>query len=208
MNNVSAKETRCIEKSHETRLAAAKSRLADLKKNGIPFDSPVSGLAGGITWNESLGGKIKQIAILPLALLLVLLLIAMTPIAYIFYLWEVYQKRGELEREVQALETESLSDEVPDKKNVESMWRLHGLDEREYSLDEQLNLLDTWIGILYGEDVTKNLGLKQRVNEIAERRVMINLPYYQGEEGAAHFRLAPPVDSLVRQLSEEFPVYK
>ena len=63
----------------------------------MQFDSPIRGLTCGITWNESLGGKIKQIAILPLALLLILLLIAMMPIAYIFHLWEVYQKKKELE---------------------------------------------------------------------------------------------------------------
>ena len=81
------------------------------------------------------------------------------------------------------------------------------MEDRIYSRDERLNLLDAWIGVLYGQDVTKNLGLKQRVDEIAERRVMINLPYYQGEEGAAHFRLASPVDSLVRQVSKELPLY-
>ena len=60
MNNVSDKERCCIEKSHEARLAVAKARLAELKKNGIQFDSPVSGLAGGIEWKENIGGMAKR----------------------------------------------------------------------------------------------------------------------------------------------------
>ena len=49
-------------------------------------------------------------------------------------------------------------------------------------------------------------GNQNRVNQTIT--VSANLPYIQGKEGAAHFRLASPVDTLLRQLSEELPSYQ
>ena len=207
MGFASNNERDCIEIACQARQAAATARLAELKKNGVPFENPISDLAGGITWNESLVGKLKQIALLPLLLVYVLVAFAMVPIFYILNLWDVYLKKKELKREIKALEVESLSDEVPDEKDVKSLWRLHGFEERECSLDEKLNLLSDWIRTLYGRDVLMNLRLQSRVDKIAEIRVKVNLPYYRGEEGAGHFILAPTVDTLLRQLSEELPLY-
>jgi hypothetical protein len=140
-------------------------------------------------------------------LIFVLVSYAVTPISYILHLRKAHQKKKELEREIREIETESLSGQVPDEKDVESLWRLHGLDERECSLDMRLTLLDAWISILYGKGVSENVGLRSRGEGIAERRFNINLPYYQGKEGAPHFLLASPVDTLVRQLSDELPPY-
>lgn len=207
MENVSDKERCCIEITHQARLVAAKARLAELKKNGVPFENPISDLSGGITWNESLVGKLKQITLLPLMLVYVLVSFIMTPIAYVLHLWQSYNKKQKLRREIKALETESLSGQVPEEKTLESLWELHGLDECESSLDERMNLLSDWVDTLYSEDVSKNLRLKSKVEVIVARRFKINLPYYQGKEGAAHFLLTPPVDSLLRQLSAELPPY-
>jgi hypothetical protein len=204
---ISNMERECIEMAHQARLSAARSCHVELEKNGVPFDSPVSGIASGINWNETLGGKIKQIAIIPLALLFVLFLMAMTPIAYILHLRKVHKKRKETEREIQTLETELLSEQVPDSKDVESLWRLHGLDERKYSLDERMSLLSSWIDILYGKDVSQKLNLKSRVAEIADRSLKANLRCYE-DMGAPHFRFASPVNSVVYQVTKELPLYQ
>jgi hypothetical protein len=208
MENASNKERRCIERSLQARLAAAKTRLAELNKDRIPFDHPLRGITGGITWNKTIVGKIKQIALLPLVLLFVLIAYASTPILYILTLWELLQKRHELKMNIKALEAESLSDDVPDEKTLGSLWWLHGLEDRDYSCDERVSLLDTWISVLYGEDAATNLRLQSRVAKIAEQNYKVNLPYAQGKEGAAHFILASPVDTLLRQLSEELPLYE
>ena len=207
MENVSDEERCCIVISHQARLAAANARLAELEKNGIPFDSPISGIAGGIEWEENIGGRIMQAAILPLVLVFSLFLYVMTPVAYIQHLRKVHQKKKELEREIQAIESELLSDQVPDRKDVESLWRLHGLDERKYSLDERVNLLSNWIDTLYGKDASNNLRLKSKAEDIAERNFKANLPCYEDKD-APHFRFVSPVDSMARQLSEELPPYQ
>lgn len=207
MNNVSNKERTCIEKSHEARLAAAKARLAELEKNGIPFDSAFSGMIGRIEWHEGIVGKLLQIALLPLELVFVLVAIVMTPIAYIKHLCKIRQKKKEIEKEILVLEAEQLSDQVPDVKDVESLWRIHGLDERKYSLTERASLLESWVGVLYGKDVSDKLRLKFRAGVIARRNLRANQCCYEDMD-APHFRFASPVDTLVRQVSEELPAYE
>ena len=107
-------------------------------------------------------------------------------------------------REIKTLETVSLSDQVPDEKTLGELWGLHGLEERNYSSGERLNLLDTWIGILYGEDVSKDLRLQSRVEESRQRQMKANMPYYEGKD-SPHYHFASPVDSLIRALSKELP---
>ena len=207
MNNVSDKERCCIKKSHEERLAAAKTRLTELKEGGIPFDSPVSGIAGGIEWKEGVVGKLKQVAIFPVTLLLLLILVLLMPFAYAGHVLKLHQKKNELEREIREIDAESLSDKVPDEKDVESLWGLHGLDNRKYSLDERVNLLDAWIGVLYGNDASNDLRLKYRAEQIAERNFKANLACHE-DKNAPHFLFVSPVDSLARQVSEKLPPYR
>ena len=47
---VSNKERGCIEKARLTKLAAAKIRLAELRKDGVTFDNPLDGFTGSIEW--------------------------------------------------------------------------------------------------------------------------------------------------------------
>ena len=207
MNNVSSKERCCIEKSHQARLAAAQDRLLVLEKKAIPFDGPGLSLADGIEWKENVISTIVQIALLPLILLLDLVAISITLITCVLHSWKSHNYKQMLKREIKALETESLSDQVPDKKDLESLWMLHGLEKSKYSSNERLCLIETWIVILYGTDETKNINLKQKANEISKRQMKANLHWYE-DKGAAHFLFSSPVDSLIRQLSEELTPYQ
>ena len=204
---MSDKEQSCIKHARQARLSAAKARLAELRKDGVQFEGPGIRLTGGIEWKESIGGRIQQIALIPLFLVFVLIEYAMTPIIYILNLLNTHQKRKELEREINKLETELLSDQVPDEKDLESLWWLHGLEERKYLSDERLSLLGGWIDILYGEDVSKDLRLQSRVEESRQRQMKANMPYYEGKD-LPHYHFASPVDSLIRALSKELPEYE
>lgn len=104
------KEQECIEKSLVVRLTAAKARLAKLQKEGIPFDreNPLSGIIdgvrGGITWEEKISDKIKQILLLPLLPIVLLLVSVLLPFIYITHLWDVHKKKQELKKEISELE--------------------------------------------------------------------------------------------------------
>ena len=50
LDMVSNKERGCIEKARLTKLAAAKIRLAELRKDGVTFDNPLDGFTGSIEW--------------------------------------------------------------------------------------------------------------------------------------------------------------
>ena len=206
---ISNKERDCIEKARQARLDAANARLVDVKKNGVPFDSPADGLTWKwkFKWDEKLGDRIVQIVLLILLPVMFLLLFVMTLIAYIFHLWVTHQKKRELKREINELESEALSGQVPDEKDLESLWWLHGLEDRKYTSDERLNLVSDWVGILYGTDAPKDLRLQSRVDESRERQMKANLPYYEGKD-SPHYHFGSPVDSVIRTLSAELPEYE
>ena len=79
--------------------------------------------------------------------------------------------------------------------------------KHKYSFDEMMNLLAIWIEILYGKEVLEKLGLQSRVKDIVTCFANSNRPYYEGKKDAPHFFFRYPVDELIRELSEELPVY-
>lgn len=205
---MSNKERACIEKSRKAQLVIARARLEELRVNGITFDSPVGGFCSGMEWEENPSERLKKFALLPVALVLMAFLLLLTPCMYILHLWDVYNRKRGLKSVIRKLEKEALSTQVPDEKVLELLWELHGMGTYEYPFAERLNLLGSWIDILYGKEVADNLGLKTRVDEISKRHMETNRSYYEGKDGAPHFFFMPPVESLIGALSEELPPYQ
>jgi len=204
---ISNKEHDCIIKAHQAKLAVAMARLAEHRKDGVLFDNPLEGFTGRIKWKEDVGERIIQMALLPLGLVLVLFLLLMIPFIYVVNVWAWYANRKELKSEIKALEEEPQSDQAPDEKDLESLWWLHGLEDRKYTSDERLNLLGGWIDILYGEDVAKDLRIQSRVDESRQRQMKANRPYYEGKD-SPHYHFGSPVDSVIRTLSKELSEYE
>lgn len=131
----------------------------------------------------------------------------MVPVAYILHLLEVQNKKRSLKTEIAGENINPTNTETPTIKTLESLWQLHGLDEYKYSSEERLELLSEWIEILYGKRIAEGLNLNQRVEAMAIRHAEANRPYYEGKSDAPHFYFVSPVDSLIRELSEELPEY-
>lgn len=203
----SIRELQCLEKAHEARIASARRRLEDLRKNGVPFDSPLSGFSVGIDWKDEPRERTKQILFMPIAFFLVVFLALMVPVMYILHLLEVQNQKRSLKTEIAGENIKPTNTETPTIKTLESLWQLHGLNEYKYSSAERLELLSKWIEILYGKKIAEGLNLNQRVEAIAIRHVEANRPYYEGKSEALHFSFVSPVDSLMRELSEELPEY-
>ena len=199
-------EKECIAQSRKAKLLAAKNRLIELEKNGVRFDGPTSGL--GIKWKKNVAGIITQILFLPVALVLVLFLFAMTPFAYVSHFQEVSKKKQQIKDEIQKLESEPLSAQLPDEKVLLYLWKLHGLDKLKYSYDERINLLAIWIEILYGKGILEKSSLQSKFDEIAKSHGRLNKPYYDGKKDAAHFLCINPFDALIHKISEELPAYE
>ena len=204
----SSSEQKCIEKAYEARVISAQNRLEDLRKNGISFDSPLSGFSGSIEWKEERKERIKQILFIPIALMLVAFMVLSVPVVYLLHLWEAHNKNKSIKNEITANCQNITNIEVPKIKTLELLWHLHGLNEYQYDSAEKIELLKIWLEILYGEENTKSLNINQRVKTISGRHVKANIPYYQGKEGAAHYHFVSPVDALIRELSDELPEYE
>jgi len=205
-SSISAKEQTCIIKSHEAKIISAKSHLKQIKENGIPFDNPVSGFTG-FKWEESIAGRIKQTILLPFVFILIIFLFLLIPFAYISHFRKVNHKKQEIKAQIKYLETNPYPTHAPNKKTLESLWDIYGMEKDNYSQDERMNLLNTWIENLYGKKILESLNLKSKIKQIAENHRKANQPYYEGEE-APHYHFMPPFDELISNLSEELPPYK
>lgn len=196
-------EYQCIEKARAVKLRVAQEALADFMVKEAPFKSPVGECVVKIDWSNSLAGKVKQVAVLPISFAFVLLGILLTPIAYAEHLRAVAKKKSALREKIQRLSTETLSFDMPDDKNIEALWRLHGLEGHEYSSDTRLDLLCGWVDILYGSGNSEAHKLRERVHEFIPHRVTDGLDYLD----IPCILFVPPVDCLIRKLSEELPTY-
>lgn len=196
-------EYQCIAKAREVKLRVAQEALADFVVKGVPFKSLVSECAVKIDWSNSLVGKVMQIALLPIIFVLVLLGVLLTPIAYVEHLREVAKKKSALREKIQRLSTETRSFDVPDNKNLAALWRLHGLEGQGYSSDTRLDLLCGWVDILYGSGSSEAHRLRERVHEFIPQRVTDGLAYVD----IPCILFVPPVDCLIRKLTEELPTY-
>lgn len=203
----SIKERQCIEEAGKAKAASAQSKLVDLQRNGIPFDNPLEGFTSGIEWKAGAKEKLKQVSLLPIVLILIIFLGLMVPIMYLIHMRELAQRKRELRAVITSQRIQSSHHQLPDKKTVESLWRLHGLNNSDYNDNERIALLSTWVAILYGKEESFSVDLDQRLLAISERQAAANRPYYEGNQNAAHFHFMSPVDALIVELSEELPSY-
>ncbi len=243
----SNKQRACIIKSLEVKIASEKARLAKLQKEGIPFDreNPLSGimdgLRGGITWEEKTSGKIRQLLLLPLLIVMFLLVTVLLPFIYITHLRDVHKKKQELKKEITELEDvlinkssalqydyqkdkkrqgtlsflgvksdkDIFTSDIPKDNTLWSLWILYGLKENTFSSVERISLVRDWIDILYGQAVTSKLNIEERVKETIDRNAEAGKHFYESSKGEHHncILFMNPVDSVIRALSEELPIY-
>ena len=107
-------EHRCIQLASDAKLTVAKRRLSELES--IRFDSPLKGL-GGFVWAADPRGKIKQILLVPLAVLFMALLV---PLAYLAHIWGLREERRALKQQIRALSI-SVQSDVPSTKTIEAL---------------------------------------------------------------------------------------
>lgn len=201
------REILCIEQASAARISAARERLTNLQKRGVPFESPLSGLSIAIDWNGETKEKIRQIFLMPIAFVLVFLLAILVPVAYIVHLVEINEKKKKLKKEIIFEAQASKNREVPKIKTLKQLWSIHGFDEHKYTTEERIELLEKWINILYGADMALSLNLEERVKIIELRHSEANKSYHKGEIDAHFFHFISPVDALIQNLSEELPTY-
>jgi len=201
---ITDKERDCINESRKIKLAEAKTRLAAIEKD-CTFDNPIGGF-DGITWEKDIKKRILQIMALPVVPFLLLVLLILTPFAYVSHIRNLNKEKRIILDEIKNFETEHYFFESPSERTIESLWKLHGIGPRECSSDDRMTLLCKWVSILYGKEASEKIDLESRREVIAQRHLKIN-EIFQADGSSMHIDFMPPEFTLIAQLSNELPPY-
>lgn len=205
-------EQKCIELSLETRLNALKSKLNKYSMwqtdmLNIHKEFPLN--FSEITWKPSLLGKLLQVSVFPVIILLKWLFILVSPIFYVISVGERYRERKKLKSKINDIENSLTSSDfaTPEEKTLGQLWRYYGLD-RDFSKGEQYRLLSDWIDLLYGPEIRKQFDFEQIGAEISKQQAKANEPYCRGEPDAPHFHFVDMTWSIAIEISKKLPPYK
>lgn len=181
-----------------------KIQLLEQECSGIKIWTPIeSPFENGVVWKESLLGKAYQV--IGITLLLPIYTIVMVIDSSIKSV-NTLKKKKKLRKQIKEFQRVKLPYETPTQKNIEELWRCYGIDER-FGLKQQLQLLNTWLELLYDEKIVKRLDIAKRAAEIGRRESEANARYFEGEKKSMHYSFAPIANTLVRALVDELPVY-
>jgi hypothetical protein len=201
-------ERECVEQALLIKSNSAQRRLTDLRKNGKPLENPFSGLMSGIEWKKDIKKRMIQAVLITLVLLVAIFLVVLIfPVAYLVNIRTVYNEKRDLRKELKLCDINFASTNKPNIKTIESFWAVHGLDNTNFTLDEQIDLLSKWITILYGEDTARNINIDKKVATMNTNRMELNRPYYENISSGTHYNFAPIFPSMVAIISKELPVY-
>jgi len=205
---ISVKERACIESAAQIRIEKllavvnALSAVNIIKKSPLRFvfdvDKPCS---------NSPRTKL-EVVILPFMLALKLFIVITFPLYFLLvYMLNSLDKKR-LKDEIKSIENMAFVTYSVECKSLESLWCMYGLDRNEYSDDRKLVLLKNWIEILYGRLVLDSLSLDELYKSMSSTESRTNAAGFS-ELGFDRptFTLMNPIDSLIRRLSDELPVY-
>jgi hypothetical protein len=195
----------CIRKARAMKIQIAEEALAALSMKGSSWKSPMSGVML-IDRHASTGAIVKQIALMPITLVLLLILALLTPFAYVVHLRNLVRERAMLKDEIRRLGSSPLPLDEVSERTLLALWSHCGLSNAECPA-AKLDLLCQWVDILYGSGRASELKIRERLSEIGRRMSEANRPYYDGIEGALRYHFGDPIDTVITELSEELPPF-
>jgi hypothetical protein len=144
----------------------------------------------------------ERIAMLPLW---VVYWLAATPVALLFHLIGIiYGVASSILVLMQVRYRKQTVFRVPGS-TLRGLWWNY-VDRRSLTSDHQIELLSSWLKVLYDEK-SSTADLRKRVDKILERQIKANEPYYSGTEDGPHFNFVPPVECLVMDFDKELGPY-
>jgi hypothetical protein len=197
----------CIRTARSMTLQIAEKDLAELSMNGTSWSSWQSPMSGIVLIDRHANARaiLKQIVLMPIALSMMLILILLAPFDYVAHLRTLARKRATLRDEIRRLRTSPLQTDEPSVRTLRDLWFYCGINTARVS---KLDLLCQWVDVLYGSGRSVELKIRERVQEIGRRMSEANRHYNEGQEGKIHYQFVPPIDSLIRELSEQLPPFR
>jgi hypothetical protein len=132
--------------------------------------------------------------------------ILLVPIAYLIGLLKFCYEKWQRKRQIKALEEAPLSIAEPYIKTLDNLWALHGLKRREYPDEIRLNLLCTWIDMLYGYGMSEKLNIRNWYTAILKYQEKMNRRS-RLDPWATSYLFEPTIEAMIRMLSEKLPPY-
>lgn len=156
-----------------------------------------------LVWFPTVAGKLFQALVIPF--MLILAVVTLT-ILYGHEVYEQWQIKRKLKKDLRYLKSLSAPYQSPDQKNIEELWHQCGLDKR-YGREQQLHMIERWVELLYGSDVLKRINPKARLAEIRSEHALANKAHYQGDKDAPYFFFMDDAESLARKIAKMLPAY-
>lgn len=199
-------ELECCRYANSTKRKYIEKELNEFNILNVPFENPAEGISlKEVEWNENIFKRVLQIIFLPLVLLLTYLIAV--PFMYILHLLNTWIERRELKKRLYKYTMDISSMQLPKCKTIFELWNFLDLDYSD-NHDALKNILNEWLIIIYGKEISQNVEIESRLKEIAESHGKANKDYYDGVPGAPHFTFASPLETLIRNLSDELPNYR
>jgi len=206
---ISKKERACIEFVVRIRVDKLLAKKRALSNVNIIKDSPLK-FVFDVDKPRTNNTKTKfEIMILPFILALKILIIITFPLYFLIALMFHFFNTKRLKSKIKSIEDMDFVTHYVECKSLDSLWCMYGLDRNEYSDDRKLALLKTWIEILYGRLTFESLNLDELYKSMSSTGSRVNSASFS-KYGCDRptFTVMKPVDSLIRKLSRELPVYE
>jgi len=199
-------ELKCCSYANSTKKLCIEKELNEFKILKVPFENPAEGISlKEIEWNKNIIKRILQVLFLPLILLLTHIIAV--PFVYILHLLNTWIEKRDLKKSLNKHTMDISNWQPPRCKTIFELWNYLELDYSDH-YDALKNILNEWLTIIYGEEISQNIEIDSRLKEIAESHSKANKDYYDGVPGAPHFTFASPLETLIRNLSDELPNYR
>ena len=166
------KERECINLACLAMLQHEKKSLLEYK-NWLPDYEPEIKISeitfSNFVWKESLSGKLIQLIAIPFILFLVLLIISLSPIIYLIEVWGYQERKNSVKKKIRDLDSKVKHDaseiDIDNTSSFYLLWDRFGLTSH-YDDAERLQVLSTWVEVLYGQPILDSLELENRVAKI------------------------------------------
>lgn len=188
----------CIRMARAIKIQIAEKELAGLS---VKWENNISDLTL-IDRHANTRIILLQVALLPITLIAALILLLLSALIYVEDLRKLPRRRAALTEKLRRLRASPL----PLDNSVRTLRDLWFRCEINDAVP-QLDLLCQWVDILYGSGRCAELKIRERVREMYRQQGEANRPYFDAEEDI-HFLFVPPVDILIRELSEELPPFR
>ncbi len=196
----------CIKAARAMEVRNAEEELTRLSVNGSSWSSWQSPMSRVTLIDRHANTRriLMQVALLPITSIPILILALLAPFDYVAHLRKLARRRARLMDEIRRLRTSPLPLDEPSVRTLRDLWFHCGIKTARVS---ELDLLCHWVDILYGSGRSAELTIRERVDEMYRQQGEANRAYFDGVEDI-HFHFVPPVEFLIRELSEELPPFR